>query len=410
MTARQTHYGSAEAGRDTINPPQTPAEILTRAQAIAPRLRERSPDIERERRLPADVVKMLRDSGVFRMCFGRRWGGPELTSMEQTEVVEALSYGDAAAGWCAMIGSDTGLYASFLDEPVAKEMFPSLDMITAGLLFPTGRAERVTGGYRLTGRWQFGSGITHCDWVISGAFIFRDGQPEPGPSGDAHDSRLMMVRRDQVEIIDTWYTTGLAGSGSYDYTISNVFVPEEHTLTFDTVRNGTGALAQPEVHMRNMPGVPLGVARAALDHAREIASTQTHPVRGPMADDYRTQVTLAECEADFVATRSGVYGSMRRQHEVLAAGGSLDDLTLDERAALPLSRRHAFRTARSIVSRLYDLLQTSSIYRPSPMDRWLRDTTTMCQHVVAQDRILQSAGAYLLGSRPGFPLCLGLTG
>lgn len=122
------------------------------------------------------------------------------------------------------------------------------------------------------------------------------------------------------------------------------------------------------------------------------------------------QVTLAECEADFIATRSGVYGSMRRQWEVLSQGGTLDDLTPDERAALPLSRRHAFRTARSIVSRLYDLLQTSSIYRPSPMDRWLRDTTTMCQHIVAQDRILQSAGAYLLGGTPDFPLSLGITG
>ncbi|WP_322750567.1 MULTISPECIES: acyl-CoA dehydrogenase family protein [unclassified Frankia] len=415
MTITQTHREiapacreTAAAGTDTPAPPLTGREILDRARAVAPRLRERSADIERERRLPADVVELLRGTGVFRMGFGHRWGGPETSSVEQTEVIEALSYGDAAAGWCAMIGSDTGLYAAFLDESVAREMFPSLDMITAGLLFPTGHAERVPGGYRLTGRWQFGSGITHSDWVISGAFIYRDGRPDPSPSGDPHDSRLMMVPRGQVEVVDTWYTTGLAGSGSCDYTITDIFVPEEHTLVFGSVRNGSGALAQPEVHMRNMPGVPLGIARAALDHVREIVATRVHPVSGAAADDYRMQVTIADCEADFVATRSGVYASMQRQHEVLAAGGSLDDLSPDERAALPLSRRHAFRTARSIVGRLYDLLQTSSIYRPSPLDRWLRDTNTMCQHVVAQDRILQSAGAYLLGGRPGFPLCLGI--
>jgi hypothetical protein len=104
-----------------------------------------------------------------------------------------------------------------------------------------------------------------------------------------------------------------------------------------------------------------------------------------------------------------VYGALRRQHEVLSAGGSLDDLTPRERAALPLSRRHAFRTARWIVTRLYDLVQTTAIYRPSPLDRWLRDTTTMCQHIVAQDRILQTAGAHLLGGRPAFPLALGIT-
>jgi indole-3-acetate monooxygenase len=410
MIVGQAHHAAAEADPETATPLRAGEEILECARAIAPRLRERSPDIERERQLPPDVVAMLRNTGVFRMGFARSWGGPELNSIQQTEVIEALSYGDAAAGWCAMIGSDTGLYAAFLDEPVAKEMFPSLDMIIAGLLFPTGRAERTAGGYRLTGRWQFGSGVTHADWVVSGAFIYRDGEPESSPSGDPHDSRLMMVPREQVEIVDTWYTTGLAGTGSCDYTITDVFVPEEHTLTFDTVRNGVGPLAHPEVHMRNMPGVPLGVARAALDHVREIACSRVHPASGTRADDYRTQATLANCEADFVATRSGVYGSMKRQHDVLAAGGTLDDLTPDERAALPLSRLHAFRTARAIVSRLYDLLQTTSIYQVSPLDRWLRDTTTMCQHIVAQDRILQSAGAYLLGGKPDFPLCLGIVG
>src|SRR5512139_539804 len=252
MTVAPTRSAAAEPEPEleagAAEPPRSGEEILSRARAIAPRLRERSAEIERERRLPGDVVEWLRDTGVFRMGFSTAWGGPELNSMEQTEVIEVISYGDPAAGWCAMIGCDTGLYASFLDEPVAKEMFPSLDMVTAGLLFPTGHAEIVPGGYRLTGRWQFGSGITHADWVISGAFIYRDGEPEPGPDGDPHDSKLMMVRREDVEVIDTWYTTGLAGSGSCDYAINDVFVPAERTLTFDTVRSGAGPLAQPEVH------------------------------------------------------------------------------------------------------------------------------------------------------------------
>lgn len=384
------------------------ADIVARARALAPRLREWSEEIERRRRLPDEVVDLLRGTGVFGMAFSRDLGGPELTSSEQTEVVEALAYGDASAGWCAMIGMDTGLYASFLDRDVARAMFPRLDTITAGLLFPVGRAEQVAGGWRLTGRWQFGSGITHCDWVVSGAFMYRDGEPVPGPAGEPRDSRLFMVPRADVEVVDTWHTTGLAGSGSCDYTISDVFVPEEHTLSFDTVRSGGGPLAQPEVHMRNMPGVPLGVARAALDHVRAVASTRVGP-GGAWADNWRVQVTVAECEADLYATRSAVYASLARQWELLADGASMADIGADERASLALARVHAFRTARSIVTRLYDLMQTGAIYRSSPLDRWLRDTTTMCQHVVAQDRILQSAGAHLLGGKPEFPLCLGLT-
>jgi alkylation response protein AidB-like acyl-CoA dehydrogenase len=399
-----TAVGLRDVGRgETVAAPGNAAEILARAQALAPVLRERADEIEQARRLPSDVVELLRGTGVFRMGFARDWGGPELSSIEQTEVIEALSYGDPAAGWCAMIGSDTGLYTAFLDRDVAERMFPTLDMVTAGLLFPSGRADTVSGGYRLTGRWQFGSGITHADWVISGAFRYRDGTPEPGVDGSPHRSILLMVPRSDVEVLDTWHTTGLAGSGSCDYTITDVFVPEERAFTFADVRGGTSVLAQPDVHMRNMPGVALGAARAALDHAMRAA------VAAGRLDDYRTQITLADCEADFAATRHGVYGALRRQHEVLATGGTLDNLTPLERVALPLSRRHAFRTARSIVTRLYDLLQTSAIYRPSPLDRWLRDTTTMCQHIVAQDRILQTAGAYLLGDRPSFPLALGIT-
>jgi indole-3-acetate monooxygenase len=400
-----------DAPTATTAVPLTGDEILARATALAPRLRERSEEIERERRLPADIVDALRATGVFGMGYGPEWGGPVVTSMRQTEIIEALAYGDASAGWCAMIGMDTGLHAAFLAPSVAREMFAGMDVITAGLLFPIGRAERVDGGYRLSGRWQFGSGINHCDWVISGTYVYRDGQPEPGPNGDPHDSCFMMVPRDQVEIIDTWHTTGLAGSGSCDYTITDVFVPEERAFRFDAVRGSASPLAQPEAFMRNMPGVPLGVARAALDHVRDLAATRVHPGTGAAwADDWRMQTTLADCEADLTASRAGVYATMRRQWEVLSTGGTLDDLTADERAALPLARLHAFRTARSIVNRLYDLLQTGAIYRRSPMDRWLRDTTTMCQHIVAQDRILQSAGAHLLGGTPGFPLCLGITG
>ncbi|GAA2393772.1 acyl-CoA dehydrogenase family protein [Catellatospora methionotrophica] len=400
MTAMQresARHGTATAG------PADAAEILARAQALAPRLRERAVEIEQARRLPADVVESLRATGVFGMGFTRDRGGPELDSIQQTEVIEAISYGDPAAGWCAMIGSDTGLYAAFLDREVAARMFPTPDMVTAGLLFPHGRAERVPGGFRLTGRWQFGSGITHAEWVVSGAFRYRDGQPEPGPDGTSPGSLALLVPRAAVEVIDTWHTTGLAGSGSCDYTISDVFVPQEHTFTFADILGQPGVLAHPEVHMRNMPGVALGLARAALDHATRAALTAGR------SEDYRTQAVLADGEADYAATRHGVYGALRRQHDVLAAGGTLDDLTPLERTALPLSRRHCFRTARSIVTRLYDLLQTSAIYQPSPLDRWLRDSTTMCQHIVAQDRILQTAGAHLLGARPSFPLALGIT-
>jgi alkylation response protein AidB-like acyl-CoA dehydrogenase len=388
--------------------PAAAAETLARARALAPVLRERAAEIEQNRKLPADVVELLRGTGVFRMCWGREWGGLELTSVEQTRVVEALAYGDASAAWCAVIGANTGIYSNFIDQAAAKEMFPHPDMITAGLLQPSGRAERVPGGYRLTGRWPFGSGIDHADWVTSGGFVFEDGRPYASPDGsNPHESRQFMVPRGQVELVDNWHTTGLCGSGSCDYTITDVFVPEEHTYSFGVVHGRPSPLAQPDAFTRAMCGVPLGVARAALDHARSLATGRVDRMTGTAwSDSFRVQVALAECEADFNATRNGVYGGMTRLWEVLEAGG---EPTPEERAASPLSWLHAYRSARSIVLRLYDLLQTWSINRSSPMDRWLRDTTTMCQNLPAQDIVLESVGAYLLGGTPKFRISLGIT-
>ncbi|MFI0469529.1 acyl-CoA dehydrogenase family protein [Saccharopolyspora sp. 5N102] len=388
--------------------PNTAEEILAAVEAIVPELRARSVEIEQSRRLPAEVVELMRDAGVFRMGFAKEFGGPGLTSVEQTRVIEALAYGDTSAGWCGMVGMDSGLFAGYLPESAIREMFPTLDMVTAGMLFAAGRAERVSGGYRLSGRWSFGSGITHADWVSAGAHTYTGGEKDVNAEGNPN-WRVMLVRPTEVELVDNWRSTGLAGSGSLDYAISDVFVPEEHTFSFATPRNRTGPLSVPDLQMRKMPGVALGAARAALDFARDIARTKVNRLTGaPWSDDCRVQFALGECEADFTEMRHAVYGSLEHRWSRLEAGATLDDFTPDERVATMLTRLKAFRGARSIVRRLYDLLATTSIYKPSPMDRWLRDLETMCQHTVAGDVIVQSAGAYLVGGEPRFPLALGI--
>ncbi|MGI5350698.1 acyl-CoA dehydrogenase family protein [Streptomyces sp. CA-250714] len=389
--------------------PNTAEDILTAVRALTPELRERSVEIEQNRRLPADVVELLRGAGVFRMGFPRQFGGPDLTSVEQTRVLEALAYADTSAGWCGMIGMDSGLYSAYLSPSAVREMFPTPDVITGGLINPNGRAERVPGGYRLTGHWNLGSGITHADWVSAGAHTYTDGEQDRNANGNPN-WRVMLVRPSEVKMIDTWHATGLAGSGSIDYEIDDVFVPEEHTFSFGTPLSRTGPLAAPDSLMRKMPGVPLGAARAALDHVREVARTKVNRMTGERwADDYRVQFTLGECEMDFLTMRHAVYGSVEEKWRKLEAGSAYDELSPHDRVATVLLALEAFRGALSIVRRLYDLLATTSIYKPSPMDRWLRDLNTMCQHVMAQDVIIQSAGAYLLGGRPQFPFAVGIT-
>lgn len=397
----------ATSGVSSAGPATTPEEILARAKAAAPVLAARAEEIEEARRLPDDIVRLLRSTGVFGMAYPASWGGPVLTPVQQTEVIEALAMGDASAAWCAMVGMDSGLFAGFMAEPTARELFPDLDMITAGAIPPKGRADRVPGGYRVNGDWQFGSGITHCDRVIGGVLVYRDGEPEPNPlpvGGRAH-WRIIVARPDQFEISDTWYTTGLAGSGSRDYRAKDLFVPEEHTFSFANPVVPNPA-ATPDSILRAMPGVPLGVARVALDHVREMAKKRVdRPTRQPWPQNYRVQMAIAQCEADLLVARHAVYGTLRRQWELLETGAEIGP---DEQVAVALARVNAFRAARTIVSTLFDLVTTAAIYKPSPLDRWLRDLNAMCQHATVQDQILQSAGAILLGGKPQNPLALGL--
>ncbi|MEU7211390.1 acyl-CoA dehydrogenase family protein [Streptomyces sp. NPDC044989] len=381
-------------------PPETSVtaeEILARARAVAPRLRERAEDVENNRQLPADVVALLRGTGVFRMARPKAWGGPELDAVQQTEVIEALAQGDASAAWCAMIGMDTPIYAGFLGEDVAGRLLADPDTVTAGAIMPMGRAERVPGGYRVTGQWHFGSGITHSTWVVGGVLVTRGGELEPGPPGAQGNWRVIVAPVEDFEIQDTWYTTGLAGSGSRDYRTENLFVPEEYTFSFAAPRV-TGAAATPDAVLRNMPGVPLGTARAAIDHVRQMATTRIDRTTGtPWPENYRVQIAVAQAEMDLSAARYAVYGSLREQWEILEAG---DVPTRDEQVATVLARVNAFRTARSVVASLFDVVATSAVYRPSVLDRALRDLNTMCQHVIAQDQVIQSAGAHLLGGAP----------
>ncbi|MGW4115672.1 acyl-CoA dehydrogenase family protein [Actinosynnema sp. NPDC004786] len=389
-------------GTGTLETHLTARDILDRARDLAPVLRERAADIEQARRLPADVVELLRAAGVFRMAVPTSWGGPGMTSAQQTEVVEVLATGDASAAWCAMIGTDSGIYAGYLDDAVARRLYPRLDMITAGWIHPQGRAERVPGGYLVSGEWRFGSGSTHCDRLAAGCAVHRDGEPEPGPDGAPVHWRVVLAHPEQFELVDTWHTTGLAGSGSGDYRATDLFVPEEHTFSFAEPRRDGPLHAAPDATVRKMPGVPLGVARAAIDHVRALAETRVDRATGERwSANHDVQAAVGAAEMELAAARHAVYATLDRQWARLAEGARL---TPDERAATALARYHAFRTARSIVNRLYDLVGGAAVYRrTSPLDRWLRDLTTMCQHAVAQHSIVRASGELLLGGTPANP-------
>ena len=154
-----------------------------------------------------------------------------MTPREQCEVYEVLGAADASVAWCVKIGSDSGYFAAQLEESAARTLYPDLDYVTAGQVPPNGIGERVDGGYRLSGHWTFGSGSTHADVIATGFLVTEHGKPVMRDG--APQSRIAFAPASLFEVLDTWHSTGLAGSGSNDYRVKNLFVPEAHTIAQD---------------------------------------------------------------------------------------------------------------------------------------------------------------------------------
>jgi alkylation response protein AidB-like acyl-CoA dehydrogenase len=372
--------------------------ILANVRAAAPLLRAESAECERLRQLTPRAVEALRSTGVFRMPIPRTWGGPEVDIRTQVEILEELSAADGAAGWCAMVGSDAGFYTAAIDDATARKLYPDIDGVTAGWIVPAGQLHQADNGYRLKGRWQFGSGCTHADVIIGGAVVYRDGAPVIADDG-MPEVRVAMLPAENFEIFDTWHTTGLAGSGSHDYAANDALVPFEQTFRFRDLRSHRrdGALyAWPGMFFANLPAVPLGIARAALEAADELlAKKMLMPEMRQARDDPRVRAGVAQAHAMVGAVRSYMFDVLGQLWSTLEAGNEPSPRL---RAALAGAYAFTIRTCRDAVVILADVVGSASIYRQCPIERHLRDLTTINQHIMGQPKMMEMVGALWLGA------------
>jgi alkylation response protein AidB-like acyl-CoA dehydrogenase len=376
------------------------ADIISATRALQPEILARGDEIASLRRLPSDLVITLKAAGVFRMAMPKAWGGPEMTPREQCEVYEALGAADASVAWCAKIGSDSGYFAAQLEEGVAHTLFPDLDYVTAGQVPPNGLGERVDGGYRLSGHWTFGSGCTHADVIATGFLVTENGKLVM--RGGAPQARIAFAPASQFEIIDTWHSTGLAGSGSNDYRVKDLFVPEAHTLSQDDPpRRSEPLYCYFGMFLASWHGLALGLARRAIDAAIAIADKKMHifpPPPMPLRQRPHARVALAKAEMAWRASRAFTYETIDRiWHEAQTDGR----ISPDTRRAMALSLTHAFRMARDVAQMMYDLAGPTAVFSTkTPLDRLLRDAITMSQHLLLSDSFLEMVGAGLVGDPP----------
>lgn len=383
--------------------PMTSAEIHGAVTALLPEIRERATEVANLRRLPSDLVASLKRAGAFRIPMPMSWGGPEMTPPDQLRLIEMLATADPATAWCVMIGSDSGYYSSFLDDAAARELWPDLDMVTAGWLMPAGQARMVDGGYTVTGRWSFGSGCTHADVMAAGCLVLDgDGQMQMNAEG-LPVTRVMVAPAEKWTIHDTWHTTGLAGTGSNDYSCTDLFVPTRHTFSVaGPIKRDRPLYRLPGSFFVNVHGVPLGLARRAIDEAIAIAKTKVlMPQFVTMCDVPRVREAIANAEIQVRSARAYAYDTIERLWAALVAGHPIDDQL---RADLSLSRVHAVRMAKGVALDMVQLVGTQAIYSSSVLDRLARDAITMSQHIVAGPLVTEMAGGLTMGIAPTGPL------
>lgn len=379
--------------------------LAAKIQQLLPAIVSRREETETLRRLPSELVEELVATGVFRLAIPRVLGGDELDPPDQLRVIETISASDGSTGWCAMIALGNGIFAGYMPETGAKEVFADPSRPTAASIAPTGSATPVDGGFRVSGRWRFASGIDHAEWVLGGCVVVENGAPRMTPVGMPQTTHLFMPAR-EVQIHDTWYVSGLCGTGSHDFEAADVFVPEERVVAvFDPAHHRPEPLFQMPVlplFAAHIGAVTLGIARAALDELTELSIEKTpsfSTVR--MADKPVTQVDLARAEARIGAARAFLYETLDDVWQTVAAGL---EPTKRQHALCRAAAVHASETAAAVTRTGSVLGGGTSLYNASSLQRHARDADAATHHMTQSPQVWEECGRVLLGLEPRFPI------
>ncbi|MBZ4407842.1 acyl-CoA dehydrogenase family protein [Myxococcus faecalis] len=381
-------------------PPVHP--LLATARELAPRLSERSAEIESARRLPADLVSELNRAGVFRMMIPETYGGLELHPALSFQVIEALARADGATGWNAMIGAATALTAAWLPEAVGRAIFSRPDVITGGVAAPLGRAERVEGGHRVTGRWTWASGSQHCHWLIGGALVTEGGKPRMVREG-VPETRLFFFPAEHVTLHDTWFAAGLCGTGSGDMEVKDLFVPDDHGFSFFAPPRVARPLYGFPFGLLGLgiPAVALGIARRAIDELTLLARQKTVVVeRRLLAARPAVQEAVSEAEALVRSSRAFALETIHAVFDEASRGPA----SVRARAELRLAMTHATRSSARAVDLMYEAAGGPAVFHTSALQRCLRDVHTLTQHAMVARPTLELTGGILLGFDPPTPV------
>ena len=256
----------------------------------------------------------------------------------------------------------------------------------------------------MSGHWPFASGIMHSKWIATGCVVMENDGPRRGLDG-VPETGIMFLPTREAEIIDTWHVAGLRGSGSHDYRLTDLFVPASHVVAPSQVSvlpSPLYRLPRHTVFGVTIAAVLLGIARAALDAAKDVCTRRTPRVGSVMLRDKPVaQAAIGRAEAQFRAARAFLFEACE---DAWLAAASQATVTLDQRVAVRLALAQCGETAKTVAQTAYDLGGGASVYNNSPLQRCFNDVHAASQHAQVQSSNFETTGRVMLGLEAGTPI------
>ena len=396
---------------DNRLPADVESQPLVRAAAgLQPLLRELHDEIEREQRFPRALVEKMREAGLYRMVIPRSLGGYQADALTYLRAVELMAEGCGSVGWNLANNGIVQLVSLGLpDEGVHEIYAQSPSTPGAGTAVQGGgQAVPVEGGYRVTGRWSFGSGSPEASWMLGSFQILDDGKPRLSPEGKPLYWRGFFSRA-EVEIVPgSWDVTGLRGTGSFDWTVHDVFLPERRTMVhagvpldnqWDRWPGVTYSLPTQCWIGPHHSAVITGIARAGIDALIELAGGKTPRGRtGLLCDNPQVQDAIGRADAILNAGRAYRSAMITELWNSVAAGKGT---TLEQRARCRLASTYAADSARQAIDLVYRHGGSTSFKRDSRLAECWRDLHTVGQTVTLAPEWYPIGGRVYLGIDPG---------
>jgi alkylation response protein AidB-like acyl-CoA dehydrogenase len=379
-------------------PPSAPlayTELDRAAEEASALAREGAATTEQQRRLSGELVRRLQDSGLLRAGAPAGLGAAQAPAAVTLRCAETVARGDASAGWCVSIAATSSLLSAYLPADGAAEIFGDADAVAAGVWAPRGTARPVDGGMRVSGRWPYCSGITHSAYLFAGCVLDSGATSESGKPVLC----VVAIPTGELEILDTWHTSGLRGTGSHDAAAEDAFVPVRRTLSlFDERLTVDAQLYRFPIFgffALSIAAAALGNARGAIEELVELAAGKVgQGSRRTLAERQTTQAAVAEAEASLRAARAFYYQAI---DDAWQAARRPEPVSIEQRTALRLAATHAVRTAAEVARSMYDLGGGAAIYQDSPLQRRFRDAYAATAHFQVNPASWELPGRLLLG-------------